>query len=79
MNRTGLSESVEFQTQDCIEYAAGQGWNVVGKFDDDDVSVSRYSKKEREGYETLLAAIRAGDVQAVLVTEISRLYAGLKI
>ncbi len=78
MNRTGLSESVEFQTQDCIEYAAGQGWNVVGKFDDDDVSVSRYSKKEREGYETLLAAIRAGDVQAVLVTEISRLYRRLE-
>src|SRR6266508_2634950 len=74
----GESENIEIQRAECTEYAEEKGWTVVGVFPDNDISASRYSTKPRPGYLSLLAAIRAGTVEAVLVTEMPRLYRRLE-
>jgi site-specific DNA recombinase len=70
----GQSENVDIQEAEAAEYATERGWEVVGTFEDNDISASRYSTKPRPGYLALLASIRAGAVEAVLVTEMPRLY-----
>jgi site-specific DNA recombinase len=73
-DRAGEHENVAIQEAECREYAEQLGWEIVDVFTDNDISASRYSRKERPGYQALLAAIRAGQVEAVLVTEMPRLY-----
>ena len=75
---TGEGENVEIQKAECAEYAQERGWEVVGIFEDDDISASRYSAKPRPGYLALLASLRAGTVDVVLVTEMPRLYRRLE-
>jgi site-specific DNA recombinase len=74
LDPTGRGENTQLQERECRDYAEDQGWQVVQVFTDNDVSVSRYSKKLRPSYEKLLHLIRAGEVDAVLVTEMTRLY-----
>jgi site-specific DNA recombinase len=74
----GQSENVDIQKAEAAEHAAERGWEVVGTFEDNDISASRYSTKPRPGYLALLASIRAGAVEAVLVTEMPRLYRRLE-
>jgi site-specific DNA recombinase len=73
-DRTGLSPNTTIQEMECQDYAAGQGWEVIGVFPDNDISASRYSSKPRPGYTDLLHAIRTNRVEVVLCTEMSRLY-----
>jgi DNA invertase Pin-like site-specific DNA recombinase len=77
-DRSGLSENVEIQTQEGQEYAAEIGVAAPVVFSDNDISASRYSTKPREGYERLLAAVRAGRVEVIIVTEMTRLYRRLE-
>ena len=72
--QVGLSENVGIQLEECRAYAEERGWIVVGVFEDNDLSASNYSTKPRPGYEALLGAVRAGETDVVLVTEIQRLY-----
>jgi site-specific DNA recombinase len=78
LDRSGRSENTQLQERECRSFAEDQGWPVVQVFTDNDVSVSRYSKKPRPGYEQLLQLIRAGEIDAVLVTEMTRLYRRLE-
>ena len=48
-------------------------WEVVGHFDDNDTSAFN-KRKKRPGYEGLLAAMQAGEVQAVICWHTDRLY-----
>jgi site-specific DNA recombinase len=48
------------------------GWRHAGSFMDNDRSASRHATKEREDFERLLAAIRAGRGDVLVVWEISR-------
>jgi site-specific DNA recombinase len=79
-DKRGLSENVEIQREENREYAAEKGWTVVGEFSDNDISASEYANKKgrppkkRFGYNALIKAIKAGEVDLVLVTEIPRLY-----
>jgi site-specific DNA recombinase len=73
-DRSGISENVEVQIAECEAYAEEQGWTVVGCFPDNDVRASKYSKKPRPGYQAMLAAICANQIDVVLVTEMERLY-----
>lgn len=78
-DRSGLSENVAIQRRDCQEHAQAQGWEVTALYEDNDLGASRYSRnRERPGYQQMLAAIRAGEVEAVLVTEMPRLYRRLE-
>jgi site-specific DNA recombinase len=79
-DEAGEGENVEIQKADSTEHAAEKDppWEIVGTFEDNDISASRYSTKPRPGYLALLASIRAGAVEAVLVTEMPRLYRRLE-
>jgi site-specific DNA recombinase len=69
-DRSGLSENVEIQLEECQAWAAERGDEVVGVFTDNDISASKYAEgKERPGYDALLKEVRA-DLQpnGVLVT-----------
>lgn len=69
------SDSVLNQRLEEQEYFERQGWPWDESlfFSDNDLSASKYATKPRPGYLDLLAAIRAGRVELILVTEISRL------
>lgn len=73
-NRHGESDNTAIQQAECEAYAADQGWTVTLIKLDDDLSASKYSTKPRPGYENLVNAIQAGQVQIVLCTEMPRLY-----
>jgi DNA invertase Pin-like site-specific DNA recombinase len=69
------SPAAPCQIEEAREYFAGQGWPVDERliFSDNDISASPFSDKERPGWLDLLAAIRAGLIQRVIVTEVPRL------
>jgi len=77
-DRTGLSDSVEIQTDEGLEYAEEIGVAQPIVFSDNDISASRYSKKPRNGYNALVKAIEAGQVEVIIVTEMTRLYRRLE-
>jgi site-specific DNA recombinase len=73
-DRAGLSENVSVQVRETSRHAEAEGWPLVATFTDNDLSASRYSTKPRPGYLALMDAVRRGEVDAILVTEMSRLY-----
>jgi site-specific DNA recombinase len=73
-DNSGISENVDIQILECREYAQERGWAVAGVFSDNDISASKYSTKPRPGYSTLIIALRNDGIEAVLVTEMTRLY-----
>jgi site-specific DNA recombinase len=77
-DRSGLSENTEIQIEECQDYALREGLQVVRVFTDNDISASRYSKKPRPGYEDMLAFLKEGRAQVILVSEMPRLYRRLE-
>lgn len=73
-DNSGISENVDLQIVECREYAEQRGWMVVGVFSDNDVSASKYSTKPRPGYHTMITAIKNDRIEAILATEMTRLY-----
>lgn len=73
-DNSGISENVDIQILECREHAQAQGWTVVGVFSDNDISASKYSTKLRPGYHTMITALKNDGFEAVLVTEMTRLY-----
>ncbi len=74
-----VSESTANQRFEEEEYFQRQGWpwDETLYFTDNDLSASKYATKPRPGYLDLLAAIRAGRVELILITEVSRLFRNL--
>jgi DNA invertase Pin-like site-specific DNA recombinase len=74
-----VSESTVNQRFELEEYFERQGWpwDESLYFTDNDLSASKYATKPRPGYLDLLVAIRAGRVELILVTEVSRLFRNL--
>ncbi|WP_274562473.1 recombinase family protein [Streptomyces spiramyceticus] len=77
-DRSGLSENVKIQITEARDHADEQGWPVVGVYKDNDISASKYSTKPRPDYDRLLAAIRRGQINIILITEMPRLYRRLE-
>ena len=73
-DNSGISENVDLQIVECREYAEQRGWMVVGVFSDNDVSASKYTTKPRPGYHTMITAIKNDRIEAILATEMTRLY-----
>lgn len=73
---TGESLGVERQLDDCLALADSLGWDVVTRFDDNDISA--YSGKVRPGFEALLDAIKRSEIDAVICWHTDRLYRSLK-
>ncbi|MGH3490217.1 MAG: recombinase family protein [Actinopolymorphaceae bacterium] len=71
-DRTGRAAGVTRQGEDCDHLADASGWPIVDRFVDNDVSAS--NGKPRPEYQRMLAAIRAGNVDAVIAWHPDRLY-----
>ncbi|MEE3127067.1 MAG: recombinase family protein, partial [Actinomycetota bacterium] len=65
---------VKRQEDDCRALVEARGWTLVEPpFVDNDISASSLSRKPRPAYDALLAAVRAGQVDAVVAYSNSRL------
>jgi site-specific DNA recombinase len=63
---------VRRQVKDCTELCARRGWVVVEQFVDDDRSA--FNGKPRPAYQALLAALEAGQIDAVVAWHPDRLH-----
>jgi site-specific DNA recombinase len=70
--KEGAGLGVKRQEGDCRELAARLGWTVGAVYVDNDISA--YSGKRRPRYRDLLAEIKAGTVDGVLVWHTDRLH-----
>jgi DNA invertase Pin-like site-specific DNA recombinase len=61
------------QQEDCRALIAERGWDLVGVYEDNDVSASSYSRKRRPKYRELLEQIEAGNVDVVVAYHPKRL------
>ncbi|MEU6351006.1 recombinase family protein [Streptomyces sp. NPDC047072] len=77
-DRSGLSENVNIQIAEASAYADDEGWPVVGIYKDNDISASKYSTKPRDDYDRMLTAVRRGQINVILITEMPRLYRRLE-
>lgn len=68
----GDARSVQEQEQECRAWVEREGWDLTGVWRDNDVSASRYSRKERPGWHALTARLDEGGVEALVVWEPSR-------
>jgi len=71
-DREGAGLGVDRQRKDCEKLAHDRGWTVVGLHVDNDISAS--SGKPRPGYKALLADLKAGLGDAVVVWHTDRLH-----
>jgi len=67
----GSGLGVQRQLEDCRKLADSLGWQVAEEYQDNDLSA--YSGKRRPGYEQMLADLRDGDRDAVIVYHVDRL------
>jgi len=78
IEREASSDNVETQIEECEAHIEEQGWTAACMFSDSDISASKYSKKPRPGYGQLLEAVRAGEIECIVITEMPRLYRRLE-
>jgi site-specific DNA recombinase len=71
-DREGAGLGVDRQETDCRALADRLGWTIVAVHSDNDLSA--YTGKPRPGYQTLLADLRAGTVDAVICWHTDRLH-----
>jgi site-specific DNA recombinase len=71
-DRNGESRSVAEQDHDNRAVCERQGWPIVGAYEDNDRSASRYAKKDRPDWERLCGDLAAGVADVLVVWEISR-------
>ena len=76
---SGLSANTAIQVAECLEevkhYGRERGLrvDVVGIFEENDVSASRYSKKERPDFQRLIQLIRQDKIDVIFAPEAERL------
>ncbi len=75
-DQTGERLGVTRQLDDCLALAAQLRWQVVARFDDNDMSA--FNGKTRPGFEALLDAMKRGEINAVLCWHTDRLYRSMK-
>jgi site-specific DNA recombinase len=68
----GTSTACERQEKDARRFAKGKGWQVATVFVDNDVSAYD-GRKIRPEFERLVAAVEAGEIEAVIVWKSDRL------
>jgi site-specific DNA recombinase len=75
-DQTGQRAGVTRQLDDCEALADRLGFDVVARFDDNDISA--YNGKTRPGFEAMLDGMTRGEFAAVLCWHPDRLYRSLK-
>ncbi|WP_244892682.1 recombinase family protein [Mycobacterium asiaticum] len=71
LDRSGEALAVSRQRADCLKLCDVKGWTDIREFPDNDRSAS---SGVRPAYQRMLAAIRAGEVDAVVVWDLDRLH-----
>src|SRR5664280_1719093 len=71
LDAEGEGKGVKRQVEDCHKLAQDLGWPVAEEYVDNDHSA--YSGKPRPAYERMLADIKSGAIDAVLVYNLDRL------
>jgi site-specific DNA recombinase len=71
-DRQGQALGVERQGKDCQALLKRRGWSLAGSYVDNDLSA--YSGKPRPGYQALLAAIEADQLDAIVAWDPDRLH-----
>ncbi len=69
---SGQRAGVERQRSDCEAHCLARGWLAAELFEDNDTSAS--TGKPRPGYERMLAAVEAGNIDAVVTWHNDRLH-----
>ena len=69
---TGQALGVERQLEDCEKLAQSLDWTVTQRFSDNDISA--YSGKPRPGYNAMLAAVEASEIDAIVALHTDRLH-----
>src|SRR5215211_4097636 len=78
-DREGTGQKVDDQIRDCLALAERLDLDVTKERIYRDDSISAYQgKRRRDGYLALLAAIRGGQVDAVLATDADRIHRGVR-
>ncbi|MCW2901715.1 MAG: hypothetical protein JWO67_3980 [Streptosporangiaceae bacterium] len=73
IERTERSKSVDDQLAELRQWAEREEWTITGTYRDDGLSASRYANgRARPGWQRAMDAVNGGDVDALLVWEISR-------
>jgi DNA invertase Pin-like site-specific DNA recombinase len=72
-DRDGESLGVERQLADCRKLCAQRGWEIKAEYIDNDISAAKPGKRRPE-HERLMADIRSGKLDAVVVWDVDRLY-----
>jgi site-specific DNA recombinase len=75
-DHTGQRLGVQRQLDECLALADRLGWEVVARFDDNDISA--YNGARRAGFEGMLDAMRNGEFGALLAWHPDRLYRSMK-
>lgn len=70
-DRDGTQTATARQVEDCRSLAAARGWEVTTTYED--VDLSAYNGVQRPAYDRLVADLRAGTVQGVIVWKLDRL------
>jgi site-specific DNA recombinase len=68
----GEARSVQEQERECRAWVEREGWELAGVWKDNDVSASRYTKKQRPGWQALTDRLDGGGIEALVVWEPSR-------
>lgn len=68
---TGQQTATARQREDCRALVARHGWEVVGEYEDADLSAFR--GVARPGYEAMLAGLEAGEIDRVVAWKLDRL------
>ncbi|HWT85498.1 MAG TPA: recombinase family protein [Myxococcales bacterium] len=69
-----MGAGVGDQKADCMALTARHGWTRTVYFEDNDISASKYARKVRPRYRAMLASVRAGEINRIVVAHIDRLY-----
>ena len=64
--------SVDDQFRNCQRYAEREGWEVAARYHDKGIS-GRKNEDVRAGFKAMIEAARAGQFQALLIDDMSRL------
>lgn len=71
LDRFGEQKAVDRQREDCVKLIDYKGWDLAGEYVDN--SISATSGKVRPAYEQMIADIKAGKIDAVVVWRLDRL------
>src|ERR1700680_3170344 len=72
LDREGKSAGVDRQLKDCQALVKKHGWGPAVVFQDNNLSA--FSGKVRPGYAELLAKVKAGEIDRIVVYHADRLY-----